>query len=264
MNDKQITHHALLTALVAALEPLDYLLAFWEGGAVGFDRLDEWSDADLQVVVRDEHVEDTFEVVDKTLRSLSEIDLKYRLPEPTWHGHSQCFYRLEEASPFLLVDFVVLKESSDFKEFLLARVHGKPNVLFDKTGLVQETVVEPEKHLEKVRHSLETRKVLFDLFQILTLKELNRGNYIEAISFYQGYTLRPLIEALRVIHCPIRHAYGPRYAHYDLPSDLVSRLQALYFPKDGEDLRVKQKEAETWFWEVVESIDWDEVRKNLE
>ena len=38
----------------------------------------------------------------------------------------------------------------------------------------------------------------FELFQMLTLKELNRHNDIEALVFYQSSTLRPLVEALNI------------------------------------------------------------------
>ena len=102
----------VLSALSGVLEPLDHVQAMWEAGAIAFDRVDDWSDIDVQVASDDERVEDVFTVVEDTLRGLSPIDLKYRLPEPTWHGHSQAFYRLERASPFPMVDFVVMKASA--------------------------------------------------------------------------------------------------------------------------------------------------------
>jgi hypothetical protein len=263
MTDYPITRTKLLAALVDALEPLGYVQAFWESGAIAFDRLDEWSDADIQMVVEDERVEDAFEAIEETLNTLSEIDLKFRLPEPTWHGHSQCFYTLKDASPFLMLDLVILKASADFSEFLTAQVHGQPHVFFDKAGVVDVKLVDFDDHFEKIKNRLEQIKQVFPIFQVLTIKEINRGNGIEAISFYMSYTLRPLVEVLRIKHCPIRFSYSTRYTHYDLPPDVVTRLQRLYFAKDVEDLRTKHTEAGDWFWEVAENIDLEEVKKKI-
>ena len=134
----------VLDELVNALEPLDYVHAFWEGGAAGFDRADQWSDIDVQGIVDDDHVEDVFEVVEETLAGLSEIELKFRLPEPTWHGHSQCFYRLKDAGPFLLVDLAIMRENTEADKFDVWATHGIPQICFDKKGLVAENKLDPE------------------------------------------------------------------------------------------------------------------------
>jgi len=128
---------------------------------------------------------------------------------------------------------------------------------------VQEKPVDVEEHLKKIQGRLDTLKTMFDLFWILAPKEINRGNSIEAISFYMGYTLRPLVEVLRIKYCPIRFFYYTRYVHYDLPPDVVTRLETLYFPKDLKTLGKYHQEAEEWFWEVFNEIDLDEVRQKL-
>ena len=66
-SEKKLTREAIIQALVDALKPLDYVYAFWEGGAVAFDRVDDWSDVDLYLVVDDKKVEDTFLAVEKAL-----------------------------------------------------------------------------------------------------------------------------------------------------------------------------------------------------
>jgi hypothetical protein len=259
----KIGREDVLSALVSALEPLEYVHAMWEGGAAGFDRVDQWSDLDLQMVVADDRVEETFKRIEDALRSLTEIELKYRLPEPTWHGHSQCFYRLRDASPFLMIDLAVMKENSEADRFMESRIHGVHRMIFDKTGAVQDKAVDVDEHLKKIQGRLETLKTMFDLFWILVPKEINRGNSIEAVSFYMNYTLRPLVEVLRIKYCPIRFFYYTRYAHYDLPPEVVTRLETLYFPKDLETLAKYRQEAEDWFWEVFDEIDLGEVRRKL-
>jgi hypothetical protein len=262
-TDTPLSREKVLSALVDALEPLSHVHAFWEGGAAGFDRVDQWSDADIQMVVEDDQVEETFGVIEGTLGSLSEIDVRYRLPEPTWHGHSQCFYRLKDASPYLMIDLVIMKETSEADRFMEVSIHGKPHVFFDKTGAVEDKAVDLEAHLAKIEARLESLKNMFNLFWILTPKEIYRGNSIEAVSFYMNYTLRPLVEALRIKHCPIRFFYSTRYVHYDLPPEVVARLEPLYFPKDIQTMGTYREEAEAWFWEVIGEIDLEEVKQNL-
>ena len=47
----KIGRKEIISAIVSALEPLDYVYALWEGGAVGFNRVDEWSDIDIHIDV---------------------------------------------------------------------------------------------------------------------------------------------------------------------------------------------------------------------
>jgi hypothetical protein len=107
-------------------------------------------------------------------------------------------------------------------------------------------------------------KILFELFGVLTEKEVNRGNDIEAIAFYLSYTLRPLVHLLRIIHDPTRHNFHTRYVHYDLPPDDVERLKRLYFVRDLEDLRVKQEEARSWFGSLIEKYSEGPFTEDIE
>jgi len=105
----------------------------WEGGAASFDRVDEWSDIDLQVDVEDERVDDVMELAGQVLAELSPIELQFALPQPTWHGHSQTFFWLHNAGPYLLVDFVVMKHSIPTK-FLEYEIHGRARCISTNWG----------------------------------------------------------------------------------------------------------------------------------
>ena len=257
-----ITRHDILQALRSAMEPLDYVHAMWEGGAAAFDRVDEWSDIDLQFDVDDERVEDTFLAVDAALAALSPIDLRYRLPDPTWHGHSQVFYRMVDASPFLLLDLSVSKRSSTDK-FLQREVHGNPVVHFDKSGVIVMKPLDVDGVVARRRGRVETMRITFEMFQPFVDKELNRGNSVEAVAFYHGSTLRPLVEALRIRYCPARSGFHTRYVQYDLPADAVTRLERLFYVTSPDDLRRGREDADRWFRETIEAIDFDEVGRLL-
>lgn len=264
MTAFKVSREQLLETLTAALEPQAYALAMWEGGAAGFDRVDQWSDADVMVVVRDGYVEQAFEATEAALAALSETSFRFRLPEPTWHGHSQCFYSFKDASPYLMLDIVFIQESSTADRFMQAKTHGNPRVCFDKAGVVVEEPLDIEAMMTKMQSDLEMDRMKLDLFWILTAKEIHRGNGIEALSFYTNYVLRPLLAALRITHCPQRHFYTTRYIQYDLPEAAAERLERLFFVRDLEDLQVKYEQARAWYYEVADAVEWEAVRGKLE
>lgn len=234
---------SILRALRETLQPLPYIHAMWEGGAAAFDRIDQWSDIDLIIDVEDGYVDQTIDIVKTTLAAISPIDLEYRLPEPTWHGHSQVFYRLTASGPYLLLDTVFIQHSSEDK-FLEPGQHGNLVVHFDKSGVVKQIPRDKKIREELIASRLEAIPLLFDLFQILIHKEIHRKNWIEAIAFYNAYILRPLVELLRIHHKPERYNFSTRYIYYDLPSDVIRGLEDLYFVGDPSELHVKQNQAE--------------------
>lgn len=259
---RQITRKEVLAVLIKALKPQDFSLALWEQGAASFGRIDQWSDIDMCLVVKDNKVESAFKVVEKALTKSFGIALKFRLPEPAWHGQSQCFYRLKGASPFLFVDLAVMKASSKDK-FLQFDIHGEPATLFDKAGIVRNDKIDQKEFAKKLEARLETLKLTFEMFQVEVLKEMNRGNYMEALPFYHGMTLRPLVEVLRIKHCPYRFNFHTRYVYFDLPPSVVKRLHRFVFIGSSEVLASRHGEAGKWFWEIMESIKASDIKRSL-
>ena len=66
------------------LEPTDNVLAFWQGGAAAFDRIDGWSDIDLMVLTPDDQDTAVLALIEKTLEGVSPIQSKLELAMPTW------------------------------------------------------------------------------------------------------------------------------------------------------------------------------------
>ena len=262
MTSKSLERADIIAQMISVLKPLEFIDAVWEGGAASWRRLDEWSDIDLYVVCDDERVEDTLGILEKAVTGMSEIDLRFRVPEPAWHGHSQVFWRLKNASPYLFLDIAVMKRSSKDK-FLQYRIHGAPLVHFDKTGIVKDDPVDMDEYAGQLAGRLEVLKAQFELFQVLVLKELNRGNGMEAMSYYVGYTLRPLVEALRMEYTPWHYRFFTTYIYYELPNEINERLERLYFVGGIEGLKERRAEAEQWFWETVAAIDPQRVRQRL-
>ncbi len=259
-NLKRLSRDTIIKALTAALEPLDYVFAFWEGGAIAFNRLDEWSDMDLYVAVDDDRVEETFQAVEKALKSLSPIKQKLDVPQTGWEGISQAFYLLENTSEYLLIDLCILKLSSPEK-LLAPEIHGNNVFYINKKDTIKPLRLDKEAFVKKLHARLDRLQTRFTMFNNFVQKEINRHNFLEAIDLYHAVTLASLVEALRIKHHPIHYDFRMRYVHYELPQQTISQLKHLYFVEDEEDLQQKYQQATKLFHQTMMEIDRKEIEK---
>lgn len=263
MEERRISRDEITGAIAAALEPLDYVYAMWEGGAVAFDRVDEWSDIDICVSAEDDRIEEPFPVVEKALESIAPIELKYEVTGPKLGEYAQAFYRLEGLGPFMVVDFAVFKHSAGDK-LLEPEIHGNSKFHFNKNGAVALPRLDRKAFMEKAAASLESLPRRIDMFASFIPKEINRGNLVAAVDFYHRFLLGALAQVLRLKYNPPRYNFGLRYIHYDLPSDVVERFEDLYLVRDADVLRTKVDAARAWFERTVKEIDLTEVARMLE
>ena len=255
-----LSREMIIRSLTDALRPLPYVHALWEGGAAAFNRVDAWSDIDLYVVVEDGMVPPTFEAIENVLTALSPIQIRHEVSWPAPSGIFQRFYRLENASEFLLVDLAVLKVSAPDK-FLVREIHGDAVFHFNKRGAVSIPPLDQEAF---VRGLLDHRKRLverMELFGPFVDKELRRGNPLEALEFYRALVLPSLVEALRIRYGPRHYDFRMRYVYRELPPELVRRLERLAFVADTNDLETKNREAAAWFRTEIQKVDETEIRR---
>ncbi len=133
----------ILAALKSALEPLDYVYAMWEGGAAAFNRVDEWSDIDVQFDVDDARVADTFVVIERMLETLSPIDLKYKTPQLPWARHLAMVLSIEECQPILAHRYGG-HSAQRARKVLTREIHGQAVFYFDKANVSQVAPLESE------------------------------------------------------------------------------------------------------------------------
>jgi len=259
-NVNELTRDTIIQALVDALEPLDYVHAFYEGGAAAFDRIDEWSDIDLYLVIDDNKVDEAFLAVEKTLKSLSPILQKFEVPHPQRSGLFQAFYRLEDTNEYLVIDLAVLTLTSQDK-FLEPEIHGNAVFYFNKSFRVRPPSLDKDALVTKLQERLERLKARFDMFSNFKQKEINRGNYLEATDFYHAITLGTLVEVLRIRHNPVHYNFKMHYIHYELPRKTIVKLENLYFVKDEKDLQEKYHEATKWIHKIFSEIDQEEIER---
>lgn len=245
----------IIDALHEALHSLPAVRAAWLGGSDATGRTDGFSDIDCMALVEDEAVESVLHAVARALEVLSPIAQQYRIPEPTWHGHSQVFYRLQDAPPWLLVDLALLKTSSaPDNRFLEPERHGQQQVLFDRDGVVRPAPFDRAAHEAAMKARLPHLATRFELFHVFVDKAIWRRDAADAMASYQAMTLRPLVELLRMRHCPDRYDYGARYLQRDLPADVYERLESLLFCSDLAQLERNQAAAVAFFRETLAAL----------
>ena len=250
MIRRKLTRETVIKTIVEFMKQLEYVHALYEGGAVAFNRIDEWSDIDLYIVVDDEKVNETFAAVEIALESLSPIKHKYSVIKLPWPSVSQVFYRLEQTSEYLLIDLAVIKLSSPEK-FLEPHIHGNVVFYINKSDKVRVPIMDKEALTENLKQKLARLRDRFTIFNINVQKEINRGNYLEALILYNSITLGSVVDALRIKYHPFHHDFKTRYVQYELPEQIVRELQRLYFVKDITDLMKKYQEGTRWFYEIV-------------
>lgn len=255
MPKDPIDRGRIIEEIGRALEALPWVDALWEGGSAAFDRVDAWSDLDLQAVAEDRRVAELFEVVEGTLSALSRIKSVYRVPEPTWHGHSQRFYELENTDRFLMIDFCGISRSNP-NRFLEREIHGDARFVFDR-GSVAAGIVPGDAAMwdARLRERMEQLKARFRMFQPLVAKDCLRGRPLDAAHFYQSLTLAPLVEMLRIKHDPWRHNFGWRYLQFDIPVEEHARLVRLAYPGRMDAIPALQADAVRWFEELAAELD---------
>jgi len=262
VNPKELTREIIIQTLVHALAPLDYIHAFWEGGAAAFNRIDEWSDIDLYLVVDDTKVDETFLAFEKALKPLSSIKQKCAVTHPPESELFQAFYRLEDTSEYLLIDLAVFKLSSPDK-FLEPEIHGNAVFYFNKSDIIKPSSLDKSAFVKKLQRRLERLKVNFNMFNNLVQKEISRGNYLEALYFYRVVALASLVEALRIKYHPLHHHFKMRCIHYELPPETINELRHLFFVNNEKDLQKKYDKATKWFLETISEITMNDVEKSV-
>ena len=247
-----LTRTQLVGTLQRALEQLDAVDAAWEGGSAAFDACDEMSDVDVVAVVADDAIAPTFVEVEAALAALSPVALRVDVPGTV--GFTQKFFRLRDASEFLVVDLVLIRRSDPLL-FREVELHGRGRCWFDRRGVLVESHLDSVVDAAQARERVPVLAKSFAMFQHIVTKELRRGRAVDALVFYQAMTWRPLVEAVRLLHGPQRRIFGPRYLTRDLPADVCARLQALAFVNDLTDLGVKHQAAQKWFEQCIRRLE---------
>jgi hypothetical protein len=248
-----IQRESIVDACHSALQTLPSVRAAFLAGSEAFGRQDKYSDIDLSCVAPMADADAIFAAVEANLTRMSPIALKLVMPQSgLWPELTQRFYRLRDTDEFLMIDFCQMTPKQ-LQTFLEPTRHGTPVVLFDRDGLIKPGPMDAD-HGARMNKRLEWLRASFPMFQNLVRKAVLRDDLVEAIAMYQGQTMRPLVDLLRIRHNPARFDYGLRYTAYDLPAAVVAELNELMWPRDGRDLLRKLDRAKARFDETITQL----------
>ncbi len=73
----------ILETIISALWPLDFIWSLQEGGSEAHGQTDRGSDLDVQVVVQNDRIEETFAIAESASTKIAPIKWKCRMLEPT-------------------------------------------------------------------------------------------------------------------------------------------------------------------------------------
>jgi len=253
-GDASPARNRIIESLTEALEPSRSVRALWMMGSIAFNRLDELSDIDLVLDVRPDHIGETWNTIESTLESLAPLDYTYEVAQPAWHGHEQRFYHLVSTPQHLMIDVVMMASGRGLRFDEVER-HGTPVVLFDKDEVVTTAHVDPEEIRTNLRARLASIEALLPLAYSLVAREIERGRSLDAFGFYQRFVVDNLVTLARMKHDPNRHDFGLRYLGFDLPRDLVGRIEACCYVADLEQLASRFDEARSLIADLADDLN---------
>lgn len=229
------------------------IIAAWEGGSAATGFMDEFSDLDLAVVCEDEAVEKIFGKLEKFIEKNYGIERKYRVPEPAWHGFSQCFYKVGNVPELYYLDIAVIKRSIQDK-FTESDRHGDAVVWFEKEKMIDPTPTSKEKVTEKGRKYFKFISDS-DFLMITELKKaIARKNFTEAFPAYYRLIASNLGVLLNLKYRPCKVDFGIRYAYRDFPKKEVNLISDSFKVGSIDEIEAKSMK-------VIKRIE--ELKKEL-
>lgn len=229
----------IILKLVDEFNRHDEVLGCFEGGSAAFNRSDEYSDIDIQFIVKDDFVESAAGILEETLIQLAPIEDRFILPQPTWHGQWQGFYKLQGCSPYLLIDALIMKESSP-SYFSEPELHGTAKVFFDKTGRIGKEHFDFSELNTIIPKRIQRAENLCSMMHLLVDKEIKRNRIMDAFEIYYNLLLRTLAEMLRIKYDKARWSFGLRYLSHDLPHESYQQIKDFSYICGPEDLLSKK------------------------
>lgn len=221
--------------LSALLFPETKVIAVWEGGSAATGFVDDFSDMDLIIVCEDDSVEFVFQMLESHFSSHYGIERKYRVPEPTWHGFSQCFYKIGNVPELFYMDVAVIKKSIPDK-FTESDRHGEAAVWFEKE-LVMDSTPAPKEKVEARCKQFYNMVIQSDFLMCIEIrKNLARNRYAEAFPFYFRFVSTQLAVMLNLKYRPEKVDFGLRYASRDYDKDDAKLIETLLQSNSIESL----------------------------
>jgi hypothetical protein len=231
------TRKQIIDALSADLEANPHVKAFFLVGSDAQGKVDEYSDIDFDIVLDPESMEEIKQQVKTCLEKFSPI--KSELHRTSTKGAQQVIYQLKNISRFLRLDVMFLPGI----EYIDLDDGPEIKVLYDKDSIVKPKKISAEELVEKIKTRIERLEKYQEMRQTSVERELNRGNYLEAIEKYHDLILQALVEALRLQYCPAKSDYYLKHITRDLPPEVVKEIEDLFKVTSVDEIKNKLLKA---------------------
>lgn len=255
MTDIQEYKNRVLKAMLEAAEKSADVFAAWEGGSAATATRDQYSDIDLCLLGR-KPLRPILDLMQEALAPFGVIHT-WQAAKSFWgEGLMQRVIVLKDAPKHFFVDVGVFDQDHPqmVKEFLEVERHGQPIIYFDKRNEIKPGHTDAAALFQKQQARAEEIMQAFPIFKTLVLKELDRGQGIDAISFYYNGILRPTIEMMGMIHRPFKSDFGMRYIHKHFPLEKQKMIEDLSYISSAKNLFEKVERAEKAIQEAYQQV----------
>ncbi len=244
----------MIKDIVSKLESDEAILAIWQGGSAATGYIDEYSDLDLLISCEDNYVEDVFKVLEDYFEKNYGILRKFRVPEPAWHGLSQCFYLLDKCPKYYYLDIAIVRRNLSDK-FTASDRHGKAIVYFDKASIIDPSPTKAEVVTSKAKSAYKGI-IESDFIYILEVKKaIARCDFYEAYPKYVGFLARQLATLLNIKHRPEKVDFGLRYGSRDYSKEDYKLMDKLFRVDNIEILKENFDVALNRYKELKEELN---------
>jgi predicted nucleotidyltransferase len=244
--------YRLIESIAAAARREEGVLALWECGSAAFGRVDEYSDIDLCVLVAAGQVEVIADAIRTALSSIARISNECR--KQTDSGSTQFFWQFEGLPAYNFVD-IDFAEYNDCAVKIDPSVEGEPIIHLDRCGYLNVVAESPDERQLRVGPRISEIARVFEISSVLVERHILRGHALHAYGEYQRSMIRPLIELLRIKHCPQRSSWHTTYIAWDLPAEVNERLRSLVMVSSLEQMDRNLAVVQSWVVSLLQDLD---------
>lgn len=223
--------------------------AFWLEGADAINKVDQYSDIDIWLDVKDGQENVVFSKIKKILSEISVVDFELEVMHP--HPKiRQKFFHLKGTSEFLIIDICLQSHS---RVFWYTKEHTgeKVKIIFDKSRVIKFYKFNKNKFSRELVARVKYLQKIYPFYQIWIKKELKRKNLLGALNYYYLKVLQPLVELCRIKYQPTKKDYYLKDIKKDLPNNIVIKLENLYKIKSLSDIEKNVKVANNLFNKIL-------------
>ncbi|MES2802633.1 MAG: hypothetical protein V4654_09100 [Bdellovibrionota bacterium] len=198
-------------------------------------------------------------VLDRIEKALEKMKVSHTWqPNKSFWGEGmlQRVVVLKDSPKYFSVDIAVFDHAHTqlLQDFLEVERHGQPVIFFDKSNLIKPGHTDAAALFKRQQLRVNELSDGFPIFKSLVLKEIERGQSVDAISFYQNGLVRPFVEVLGMIHRPFKFDFGMRYIHKSFPHEDQALIEDLSYVSSFKDLPEKILKVEKAFNTAVNKV----------